>query len=195
MRYNLCIYFTAIIFKENYMKLRPSLAFIALILSSLSVAQAQKAGEAPATEAVLKPADIGTKLLPEKVFFRGQIAPVQTRNTGGVRYVDGFLVLVGLVDNSGYSSGIREKYQAYLITEVPLELGGQTLKPGAYGIGFLDNDKFIVMDVGANDLLSTASKKDADLKHPVPLQVVTSPSAGTYRLYKGRDFVEFQRAK
>ncbi len=51
------------------------------------------------------------------------------------------------------------------------------------------------MDIAANDLFTTASKKDADLKHPIPLQVVASPTAGTYRLYKGRDFVEFHRAK
>jgi hypothetical protein len=101
---------------------------------------------------------------------------------------------VTLVDNSGYSSGVRERYQAYFITEVPLEIGGQSLKPGAYGIGFLDADKFIVMDIGANDLFTTGSKKDADLKHPVPLQVVAG-DGGNYRLYKGRDFVEFHRAK
>jgi hypothetical protein len=172
-----------------------SIALVALLLTGLNVARAQKPADAPATEAVLKAADIGNKLLPEKVFFRGQIAPVQARNTAGVRYADGFFVLIGLVDNSGYSSGIREKYQAYFITEVPLEVGGQSLKPGAYGVGFLDNDKFVVMDIAANDLLTTASKKDTDLKHPVPLQVMTSPTAGAYRLYKGRDFVEFHRAK
>jgi hypothetical protein len=172
-----------------------SIAVLALIFSGIAVAQAQKAADTPATEAVLKSADIGNKLLPEKVFFRGQIAPVQARNTGGVRYADGFFVLVGLVDNSGYSTGIREKYQAYFITEVPVEVGGQSLKPGAYGVGFLNGDKFIVMDIAANDLFTTASKKDADLKHPIPLQVVASPAAGTYRLYKGRDFVEFHRAK
>ncbi len=99
------------------MKLRltlVSLTVLVLIFSSFSVAQAQKAADAPTTEAVLKPADIGNKLLPEKVFFRGQIAPVQARNTGGVRYADGFFVIVGLVDNSGYSSGIREKISSLL---------------------------------------------------------------------------------
>ena len=170
------------------------LTVLALTISGSVIAQAPKAGDAPAKETALKAADVGTKLLPDKVFFRGQSAPVQARNTGGVRYADGFYVLAALVDNSGYSSGIREKYQAYFITEVPLEIGGQSLKPGAYGIGFLDADKFIVMDIGANDLFTTGSKKDTDLKHPVPLQVVAA-DGGSYRLYKGRDFVEFHRAK
>src|SRR5450432_645843 len=183
---------------EKSVKSRMLLAWmvgIALVWSGFTAAQTPKASDVPAKESVLKPGDIGAKLLPEKVFFRGQIAPVQARNTGGVRYADGFLVLVGLVDNSGYSSGIREKYQAYFITEVGLEVGGQSLKPGAYGIGFLDNDKFIVMDLGANELFTTSSKKDTDLIHPVPLQVVASGEAGAYRLYKGRDFMDFHRVK
>ncbi len=172
-----------------------SLAVLALLLSSGAAAQSAKPADAPVREAVLKPADIGNKLLPEKVFFRGQIAPVQFRNTGGVRYADGFFVLVGLVDNSGYSTGVREKYQAYFITEVSLEIGGQTLKPGAYGVGFLEGDKFLVMDIAANDIFTVASKKDSVMKHPLPAQVVAASDAGTYRFYKGRDFVEFHRPK
>lgn len=170
------------------------LVIVVLAISSMAMARAQKAEDAPVKESALKAADVGTKLLPDKVFFRGQNAPVQARNTAGVRYADGFYVLVALVDNSGYSSGIREKYQAYFITEVPLEFGEQSLKPGAYGIGFLDADKFIVMDIGANDLFTTSSKKDAELKHPIPVQVIAVDGGG-YRLYKGRDFVEFHRAK
>jgi len=118
---------------------------------------------------------------------------VQLRNTGGVHFADDFYVLAGLVDNSGYSSGIKEKYQAYLLNEVTLEIGGQTLKPGAYGFGFLAGGKFTVMDLGANDVLQASSQRDADLKRPVPLQVVASTTEGTYRLYAGRDYVEFRR--
>ena len=103
--------------------------------------------------------------------------------------------MAGLVDSSGYSSGIREKYQAYLITEVPLEIGGQTIKPGAYGAGFLEGNKFVVMDLGANDVFQASSTKDAEMKRPVPLQFVAGPDAGKYRLYKGRYYVEFHRVK
>ena len=173
--------------------LLPTLLFVA---AAISFARPQKATEAaPAKEAILTAADVGNKLLPEKVFFRGQIAPVQARNTGGVRYADGFMVFAGLVDSSGYSTGIREKYQAYLINEVPVEIGGQTLKPGAYGIGFLDGYKFVVMDIGANDVLQAASVKDTEMKRPVPLQFMAGTGAGNYRLYHGRDYIEFHRAK
>jgi len=181
------------------MRVRPSaLIFSALVLvySNFSFAHAQKAPDAaPVKEGVLKAAEVGDKLFPDKVFFRGLVASVQARNTGGVRYADGFLVMAGLVDNSGYSTGIKEKYQAYLITEVPIEIGGQTLKPGAYGCGFLEGDKFGVMDLGANDLFQVSSTKDADLKRPVPLQILAGSEAGKYRLYKGKDYVEFKRAK
>lgn len=170
--------------------------FPALILAmaASSVAQ-EKSTAAPAREGVLKAAEVGDKLFPDKVFFRGQVASVQARNTGGVRYADGFLVLAGLVDNSGYSSGLREKYQGYLITELPLEIGGQTLKPGAYGFGFIEGNKFAVMDVAANDVFQINSMHDADIKRPVPLQFVAGAETGKYRLYKGRDYVEFHRAK
>jgi hypothetical protein len=112
-----------------------------------------------------------------------------------VRFADDFYVLAGIVDNSGYSTGLREKYQAYLLNEVTLQIGGQTLKPGAYGFGFQEGGKFLIMDIGANDVLSATSQRDAELKRPVPLQVVAGSTAGSYRLYAGRDYVEFRRAQ
>jgi hypothetical protein len=155
------------------------------------------AGNPPAEgkEVVLKAADITSKVFPERVFFRGQTAPAQMRNTGGVHFADDFYVLAGLVDNSGYSTGIREKYQAYFLNEVTLEIGGQTLKPGAYGVGFVEGGKFVVMDLAANDLFRAASQRDAEIKRPVPLQVLAGANAGSYRLYVGRDYVEFHRVQ
>jgi hypothetical protein len=155
------------------------------------------AGSPPAEgkEVVLKAADITNKIFPERVFFRGQTAPAQMRNTGGVHFADDFYVLAGLVDNSGYSTGIREKYQAYFLNEVTLEIDGQTLKPGAYGVGFIEGGKFVVMDLAANDLFRAPSQRDSEIKRPVPLQVLAGANPGTYRLYVGRDYVEFHRAQ
>ena len=151
------------------------------------------AGSAAGTEAVLKPSEITSKIFPEQVFFRGQVAPVQMRNTGGVRFSDDMFVLAGMVDSSGYSTAIRQKYQAYFISEVSLEISGQKLPPGAYGIGFISGEKFIVMDLGAHDLFQVDSTRDSEMKRPVPLQVVSS--GGKYRLYAGRSYVEFVRAQ
>jgi hypothetical protein len=173
-----------------------SLLSVLLLTFSLRQPQTMVAGNPPAEgkEVVLKAADITAKIFPERVFFRGQSAPVQFRNSGGVHFADDLYVLAGMVDSSGYSTGIREKYQAYLLNEVTLEIAGQTLRPGAYGMGFLNGGKFVVMDLGANDVIQAASQHDADMKRPTPLQVVASATAGTYRLYAGRDYVEFHRA-
>ena len=170
---------------------------VLLLAFSVRHLQTAMAGSPPAEgkEVVLKATDITPKIFPERVFFRGQSAPVQFRNSGGVHFADDLYVLAGMVDSSGYSTAIKEKYQAYLLSEVTLEIGGQTLKPGAYGIGFLNGGKFVVMDLGANDVLQATSQKDTEMKRPVPLQVVASATAGSYRLYAGRDFVEFRRTR
>jgi hypothetical protein len=151
------------------------------------------ADDAPGKDVILKAADINAHLLPAAVFFRGQSAPTQQRNSGGLHFADGAYVLAALVDSSGYSSAIKEKYQAYLLSEVPLEIGGQNLPAGAYGFGFINGGKFVVMDLGAHDVLQTSSQRDAELKRPVPLQVVAGSGSGLYRLYAGRDYVEFRR--
>lgn len=178
---------------------RSSFFVLTLALAVLSAAapatlRAQSALPKPDKDTVLKAADIKPKLFPESVFFRGQTAPAQMRNTAGIHFSDDLYVLAGLVDNSGYSTGLREKYQAYLITEVPLQFGTQTLKPGAYGMGFIEGGKFVVLDLAANDILQATSQKDTEMKRPVPLQIVAAEN-DKYRLHAGREFVEFSRAK
>jgi hypothetical protein len=140
---------------------------------------------------ILKPGDMA-KILPARVFYRGQSATTQVRNSGGVKFADGYLTFASLVDTSGYSTGIAAKYQAYFITEVPINIEGQRLAPGAYGVGFIAGNKFVVTDLGAHDVLTVASKNDGDLKRPMPLQVLPDPAHG-FRLYAGRQFVVFER--
>ena len=174
-----------------------SFAVSSLLLITPLLSNTHSAFAAPAEgkDVVLKAANLKPKLFPETVFFRGQSAPVQMRNAGGVHFADDAYVLAGMVDNSGYSSGLRQKYQAYLLTEVPLLIGGQSVKPGAYGFGFLEGNKFILLDLGANELFQTASQRDAEIKRPTPFQIVAASEAGKYRLYMGREFVEFSRSK
>jgi hypothetical protein len=54
------------------------------------------------------------------------------------------------------------------------------------GFGFT-GDKFVITDVGANDVLSVASKRVDILKRPVPLKIVEQ--GGAYRLYAGRKYI------
>jgi hypothetical protein len=135
-------------------------------------------------------ADEVRKATPATYFFRGQSATVQMRNSAGFSVASGKLVLAGLVDTSGYASDVQAKYQGMLITEVKLNIEGTELQPGQYGFGFSQDGKFLVMDVGANDLFSVAGKMDEKLAHPVPLKIVED--GGAYRLYAGRKFVSLK---
>jgi hypothetical protein len=166
-----------------------------LVLAILVALACGLPGKALAATApsLLQAADLA-KLVPPAVFFRGQVASTQIRNSGGVKMPDGMLVLCALVDTSGYSTGVQEKYQGYFITEVTLDINGQTLKPGAYGVGFLPGNHFVVMDLGAHDLFSTGSTHDAELKRPTPLQVLADGAPDKFRLYINRNYIVFSRA-
>src|ERR1700728_1280895 len=136
----------------------------------------------PSIQATLLKSGEVAAILPPAVFFQGKSAPVQSRNSGGIRFEDKSLMLVSLIDNSGYSSQIQEKYQAYLITESPLDIDGHRLAPGAYGCGFLNDSGFLVMDIGGHDLFTAKVTHDGDLHRPTPLQVTDAPNEpGKYR--------------
>ncbi|MGB8011785.1 MAG: hypothetical protein WCF68_09240 [Terriglobales bacterium] len=131
-------------------------------------------------------ADQVKKIAPSSFFFAGQSASVQLRNTAGLKNSAGKVVLAGLVDTSGYSTAIAEKYQGFLITETKLSFGGTALEVGAYGFGFKEG-KFTVMNMAGTDVFSIASQNDDQLKHPVPLKL--EQDGATYRLYAGRKYV------
>ena len=134
--------------------------------------------------------DVLKKVVPGTYFFRGQSAPVQLRNSAGFSVPDRKLVLAGLLDTSGYAADVQAKYQGFLITEVKLNIEGSELAPGEYGFGFSKDGKFLVMDVGANDLFSVAGQIDAKLPRPVPLKIIED--GGAYRLYAGRTWVSLK---
>ena len=165
------------------------LAAVATLAAAFVATPARSAAQGGDT--ILKAAET-QKLLPAAVYYKAQSAPTQLRNSGGVKFADGYYVLATLVDTSGYSSDVASKYQAYFIAEVPLKIGGKDLPAGIYGVGFVPGDKFVVTDVGAHDVLTVSSSSDPEMKRPVPLQVTTDP-AGGFRLYEGRKYVGFSK--
>ncbi|MGD0629777.1 MAG: hypothetical protein ABR987_10500 [Terracidiphilus sp.] len=173
------------------MRLQRILKFAAAGTMAVAMMAAPLAVTAQGGDTVLKPAGM-QKLLPASVYYKGQSATTQLRNSGGVKFADGYFVLATMVDTSGYSSDVQAKYQAYFITEVPIKVGGQSLPAGIYGIGFVADNKFVVTDVGAHDVLTVNTSDDAGLKRPTPLQVIADP-AGGFRLYAGRRYVVFSR--
>lgn len=163
--------------------------------ASRIVAQAAAIVQKSAAPGILT-RDEASAILPPKVFYKEQSASIQGRNSSGIRLKSGALVLATLVDTSGYSSSVQETYQAYLITEVSVTIGGQTLIPGAYGFGFVPGNKMVVMDVGAHEVLRVNTQRDAGLKRPTPLQILQEDEKpGEYRLYLGRVFVTLEPAR
>src|SRR5215469_16051284 len=132
-------------------------------------------------------ADELKKTVPTEYFYRGQKAPVQLRNAVGFQLADGKMMLASLVDASGYSTAIQQKYQGMLITESKLNIGGTSLPPGQYGFGFTADGKFNVMDVSNSDALSASYQTDQELKRPVPLKLVEDGDG--YKLYAGKKWI------
>jgi hypothetical protein len=128
-------------------------------------------------------------LVPAEFFFRGQKAPTQLRNSSGFQMADGKVTLAALVDVSGYSTAIQQKYQGMLITESKLKIGGSELEPGEYGFGFTA-DRFVVMSVDSEEKLSVSYQTDKELKRAVPLKLVED-GAG-YKLYAGKKWVDLK---
>ncbi len=163
------------------MKIKGTAILGAITLVMLAAGVAQQASKHVLSSDEVK------KAVPTEYFFRGQKAPVQVRNAVGSQQADGKLMLAALVDASGYSTAIQQKYQGMLITETKLTIGGSELAPGQYGFGFTADGKFMVMDVANNDVLSAASQTDSALQHAVPLKLVEDGAA--YKLYAGKKWV------
>jgi hypothetical protein len=157
-----------------------SAAVLALVGMLLTSGLAQKAAQH------LLGSDELQKIVPTDFFFAGQKAPSQLRNSAGFKTADGKVTFGALVDASGYSTAVQQKYQGLLITESKLNIGGSELAAGQYGFGFAA-DKFVVMNVANEDLLSVPFQTDAELKRPVPLKLVED-GAG-YKLYAGRKWI------
>lgn len=165
--------------------------FVPVMPPTTALAQMTAAPTAPALgTGMLPPAQV-EKLLPTSVLFKEQSAPLQLRNAAAFRFEDGTILWASLVDTSGYSTGVREKYQFYLVTETPVTMDGQRLPAGAYGAGYLADGKFTVMDVGGHEVLQGTVQTDAELRRPRPLQMTAS--GNEIRLYLGRQYAVFAR--
>ena len=114
------------------------------------------------------------QLVPTNYFFAGQTATTQVRNAGGVRFEDGKLLLLALVDNSGYSTGVAQKYQGLLITEVVLEVNGKTVPPGSYGFGLPSPDHVGILDINGSEIAGDSATAAAGSERAVPLHVMVS---------------------
>lgn len=175
------------------MRLMRGILLTGCLMGSVACAQSAPKPVPGATEhagaGVLSAAEL-QKLIPATVYFKGQTATVQLRNSGGVRFADGAVMFAVMVDTGGYSTSIAERYQEYLVTESALQFGDRTLPAGAYGAGFTA-DGFLIMDLGGKTLMTIPTVAEPSLKRPVPLQIVKDANGQGYRLYNRRAMVRF----
>lgn len=116
-------------------------------------------------------------LLPSSVYFQGKTASLQLRNSAGLHFKGGSILWAAIVDTSGYASDIQERYEFYLVTEGPLQVGTSVIQPGAYGAGF-PGGHFVVMDVGGHTVAQGTTQEAPATIRPRPLQLlVTAPDA------------------
>lgn len=68
-------------------------------------------------------------------YLEGNSIPTQKRNTAMVKGADGRRLVFSLLDTTGYSTEIQQKYVGMLIFERPVTLGTAKVAAGAYGFG------------------------------------------------------------
>ena len=109
------------------------------LLKHLSVALALLAiaGSATAQDraTILTGAEL-TRVVPTGFYFQGLSAPTQMRNSAAARFGTTRFVIAGLVDTSGYSADVREKYVGFLITDSEITLNGDIFAGGRLWIRF-----------------------------------------------------------
>ena len=157
------------------------LTFFALVLALDAAVNAQ---ERVAVE--ILPQIASAKIVPTSFYFAGQSAPTQMRNSAVVRLGKDRHVVVGMVDTSGYSTEISDKYEGFLITDSPIVIGGKELATGAYGFGFSNAGKLRIFDLSSKEIMAVETTNDKEMKRPRPLMM--SVAEGSVRFYKGKNY-------
>jgi len=158
----------------------PGLVVIVVAASSAILARAQE----PVT--ILEGAAL-TRVVPAGFYYQGLSAPTQMRNAAAARFGEKRYLIAALVDTAGYAADVRAKYEGFFITDSPIKINGLDLNVGAYGFGFSADGKMQILDLAGNQVLSTNTSKDNELKRPRPLMM--SKAGADLRLYNGKDYV------
>jgi hypothetical protein len=129
-------------------------------------------------------------------YLEGNSIPTEKRNAALIKTAAGARVEFALLDTSGYSSQIQQKYSGMVISEGDVTVGGVKLGVGSFGFGTrfphpagADGQVFFY-DQAGKQIGQCTAKRDPAAKAPRPLQVTVS--GGTTRLYLGVYAVELQ---
>ena len=144
-------------------------------------------------------ADAFKHAVPTDFYLVGEHIPVEARNAAVLKNEKGARVVVALIDTSGYSSQIQEKYIGMLITETKLSVGGiPAIGVGSYGFGLQRpaaasnaDAKFLRYNQAGEKLGECPAKRDDSIKQPKPLAVTTAKGAPA-KLYLGKYVLEIK---
>ena len=159
---------------------------LAILFAVLTFALIPASVVSAQTPVIISGAQLG-RIVPSGFFFEGQSAPTQMRNSAAARFGAKQHLVVGMVDTSGYSADVRSRYEGFFIIDTPLMVGGQELGVGAYGFGFVENNRFTISDISGNQIFTVNTEPDRNLRRPRPLMLTRG--AGGVRLYSGRRYV------
>ena len=131
--------------------------------------------------------------MPKDFYLEGNAIPTQKRNAALLKTAQGARVLFALLDTTGYSSQIRQKYVGMLISEADISVCSIPVKVGSYGFG-LDRPAanssadatFFVYNQAGEKVGECASKKDTVIAQPKPLEFRDG------KLYLGRYWLEIK---
>ena len=125
-------------------------------------------------------------------YLEGNAIPTEKRNAALVKTPAGARVIFALIDTTGYSSQIQQKYEGMIISEGNLTICGHKVGVGSFGFGHTkpaatsnEDMKFYLYDQAGAKLAECAGKKDTAMAQPKPLQVVIATGQPA-KLYLGR---------
>jgi hypothetical protein len=136
--------------------------------------------------------------IPTDFYLEGNRIPVEKRNAVLLKTPAGARLVLALIDTTGYSSQIKQKYIGMVITEGTVSVCSVSLSVGSYGFGMekpaatsSEDAKFFLYNQAGEKVGDCGAKKDSAIKQPKPLNIVLSKEAGA-RLYLGRYFLELE---
>lgn len=136
--------------------------------------------------------------MPKDFYLEGDAIPTEKRNAVMLKSSSAPRVLFALIDTTGYSSQIKQKYIGMAITEGRVSVCGTSVDVGSYGFGLdkpaansKDDAKFHLYNQAGTEVASCAAPRDASIKVAKPLQV-TVGKEGSAWLVLGRYKVEIK---
>jgi hypothetical protein len=135
------------------------------------------------------------KVVPKDFVLEENAIPTEKRNSVLALTPSGGRLITGLLDTSGYSSQVQEKYMGMLIAEGSLTVCGHEVGTGSYGFGLARSaagaqghaSKFMLYNQAGKKVAECTANWDAKIKSPRPLQIIVG--GATARLYLGRTWV------